>query len=97
MICPTLPIHLEAKRTERLNVYEALAQAIRDAGQDVPVVAHRRNGGDWIVILRLGDLLALITASPRSPSDGAHLPRHPEPPPLPEAATAPPRAPTEDL
>ena len=43
VICPSLPgIHFEAKRTERLHLYDAVAQARRDAGGKLPVVAHRK-------------------------------------------------------
>ncbi len=53
-------IHIECKRTETLRLYDALAQARRDAGTDeVPVVIHRRNRGKWIVILELEDLPVL--------------------------------------
>lgn len=56
--CPTLPFHIEVKRTERLNLYEAVEQAVGDAGDDqVPLVAHRRNRGPWLAVLRLEDLL----------------------------------------
>ena len=38
-----------------------MQQAIDDAGPDsVPLVAHRRNGGAWLAILRLDDLLELL-------------------------------------
>ena len=62
VFCPSLPLHFEAKRCERLRIHEAMAQAIRDAGDQVPVVAHRRNRSDWLAILTLSDLLALIEA-----------------------------------
>ena len=52
------PIHIEVKRVERLNVHEAMQQAIRDAdGQALPVMAHWRNKEPWLVTLRLDDLL----------------------------------------
>lgn len=51
-------VHLEVKRAERFNVYDALDQATRDAdGQAVPVVAHRRNNRPWVVCLWLEDWL----------------------------------------
>ncbi len=49
-------VHLECKRTERFRLYEALEQAIADAGDKVPVVAHRQNHKPWVVITRLDDL-----------------------------------------
>jgi len=59
--CPSLPgIHWESKRCERLRLDEAIHQAVMDAGQRVPVVAHRRNRGEWLAVLRLSDLLGLL-------------------------------------
>ena len=64
VIVPTLPmIHFEAKRCERLSLYTALAQARRDAGDKVPVVAHRKNASEWVAILRLTDLLSILRES----------------------------------
>lgn len=56
-ICTGVPgVHFEVKRTESLSVYTALSQAIEDAGESVPVVLHRRNGQEWLAIVRLEDL-----------------------------------------
>lgn len=52
--------HLEVKRVEAGNLYNWLAQAIRDGGQKVPVVAHRRNKQEWVAILRMEDFLNLL-------------------------------------
>ena len=49
-------VHFEVKRTETLSLYKAMEQAIADAGEDVPVVVHRRNHKDWLVVVRLEDL-----------------------------------------
>ena len=48
-------IHVEVKRTERGNPYDWLTQAVRDAGKKCPLVLHRRNNREWIMILRLSD------------------------------------------
>ena len=48
-------IHLEVKRTERGNLYSWLDQAIADAGQKIPVVLHRRNRREWVLVVRLAD------------------------------------------
>ena len=53
-------VHFECKRVEAGNPYVWLAQAIRDAGAKLPVVAHKRNGKDWIAVLPLSALLALL-------------------------------------
>ncbi len=48
-------LHLEVKRCEAGNPYRWMDQAVRDAGDKVPVVLHRRNGRDWLLIVRLTD------------------------------------------
>ena len=55
-------IHIEVKRRERLNIYEAMAQSIRDAarfGDGAPTVFHRRNRSEWLVTMRIEDWLNL--------------------------------------
>ena len=49
-------IHVEVKRVERLNIHEAMAQAVRDSGGRVmPIVAHRRNRDGWMITMRADD------------------------------------------
>jgi len=43
--------HIECKRVERFNAYDAMAQAAQDCGNNVPVVFHRRNRGRWLVVM----------------------------------------------
>ena len=52
-------LHLEVKRTEKLQLWPAFEQANRDAGGDTPVVVHRANHRPWVAILPLGDLIEL--------------------------------------
>ena len=53
-------VHIEVKRTERLSLYDALAQAKHDArGGEMPVVMHRKNNCEWVVIQPLGDWIEL--------------------------------------
>ena len=53
-------IHIECKRVERLNVSEAMTQAINDAnGGDLPTVFHRKNREPWLVTMRLDDWMEL--------------------------------------
>lgn len=60
VVCPDLPgVHLECKRVEAGNPYKWMAQATRDAGGKVPVVAHRKNRQEWLAILPLHELLKL--------------------------------------
>jgi len=49
-------VHFEVKRCETLRLYEALAQAIDEAGDNVPVVLHKQNHKPWVAIVRLDDL-----------------------------------------
>lgn len=51
--------HVEVKREERLNVYDAIDQAVRDSGARVPYVAHRRNRRPWLITIRAQDLVRL--------------------------------------
>ena len=55
-------IHIECKRVERLNVGEAMEQAIRDSDRmldGMPALFHRRNRKPWLVTMRLEDWLKL--------------------------------------
>ena len=53
-------IHVEVKRTERLNIHEAMTQAVRDCnGQALPIVAHRRNRDGWMITMRAADWFSL--------------------------------------
>lgn len=48
-------IHFEVKRTETLSLYKAMEQAIADCGENIPVVAHRRNRRGWLLVMRADD------------------------------------------
>ena len=53
-------IHIECKRVEKLNIYDAISQAIHDAKEgSLPAVFHRRNRCDWLVTMRLEDWINL--------------------------------------
>lgn len=54
-------VHFEVKRTEKLRLYDAIAQATEDApeGHD-PVVLHRQNNKDWVVILPAANFLKIM-------------------------------------
>ena len=56
-----LRMHIEVKRVERLNVPEAVHQAVRDAAEGYfPVVAHRRNREQWLLTMPLESFLAAV-------------------------------------
>jgi len=60
-------IHLESKRVERGNPYEWLSQAVADAGGKVPVVLHRRNRQEWVVVMRLSDVPKFVLEASAGP------------------------------
>lgn len=53
-------LHFECKRSERFSLYDALEQARGDAGEAVPVVAHRRSRREWVAVLPLEDFLKIV-------------------------------------
>ena len=53
-------IHIECKWVERLNLYDAIAQAVHDALEDeLPAVFHRKNHGEWLVTMKLSDWMKM--------------------------------------
>lgn len=53
-------IHIEVKRVEKLNLYDAMAQSVRDAKDgETPAVFHRKNNKEWLVTLRLDDYMKM--------------------------------------
>jgi hypothetical protein len=63
VVLPGVPIHVEAKRTERLALWAALEQAKADAPAGaVPIVWHKCNRRESVVILETSQLLALAKA-----------------------------------
>lgn len=56
-------IHQEVKRVERLNVSDAIRQAIRDKkDEDIAIVAHRKNREEWLVTMRAEEWFKLYKA-----------------------------------
>lgn len=53
-------IHIECKRVQNLNLYEAMDQSKRDSkeGQS-PAVFHRKNNKKWLVTMELDDFMKL--------------------------------------
>ena len=53
-------IHIECKAVERLNIHEAMAQAINDAREgEAPAVFHKKNRTGWLVTTRLEDFMKI--------------------------------------
>lgn len=56
-------IHIEVKRVEKLNIDNALDQAIRDKrAAEIPIVLHRKNRSVWKVTMRFEDWIAMYKA-----------------------------------
>lgn len=53
-------IHVEVKRVEKLNLKAAYSQSRDDAGEDIPIVVHRKSREPWMVTLSLEDFLEIF-------------------------------------
>lgn len=66
-------IHIECKRNERLNLYDAVDQSKRDAQFDiVPAVMHRKNNCEWLVTMTLDNWMKLYREYEAGEAIGAH-------------------------
>lgn len=64
-------IHIEVKRVEKLNIDNAMAQAISDSKELVfPTVFHRKDHKDWLVTMRLDDWINLYKSYENAKADG---------------------------
>ena len=53
-------IHIEAKAVERLNLYDAMAQAKADAREgELPAVFHKRNRCKVLVTMEIDDFMEI--------------------------------------
>jgi hypothetical protein len=58
-----LPLHIEVKAVEKLNLENAMSQARRDASPgSTPIVMHKRNHTPWKCTLLFTDLCSLLRA-----------------------------------
>ena len=61
---PTPPFMWEIKRRQKLAVYQFMRQVVDAVGNhalcDVPVVALRADGEEWLVLMRAKDVLPLL-------------------------------------
>lgn len=59
-----LPLHIEVKRVERLNLKQAYQQAVHDSkangNNEIPVVFHRQSYQPWMVSFSAEDFLELV-------------------------------------
>ena len=64
VVCEGLAgFHFEVKFTERLQLRAAMQQATLEAGDKIPVVAHKSSRKSWLVVLRADDFLRLMKES----------------------------------
>lgn len=53
-------IHIECKRVEKLNLYDAISQSVSDAKEnEMPAVFHRKNHCEWLVTMRFDDFMRM--------------------------------------
>jgi hypothetical protein len=58
--CIGLPnVYQEVKRVEHLNINNAMTTAVQDAGDKIPIVAHRKNRSPWLVTMQAKDWFKL--------------------------------------
>ena len=72
-------IHCEVKRVEKLNIYNAIDQAKRDAKNgDFPTVFHRKNRCNWLVTMELDDFMKLYEGYIKSENVKAYIAKNTE-------------------
>lgn len=55
-------LHIEAKRREKMQLYDWMAQSVRDArAGELPVVMHRASRCETLVTMRLPDFMQLYS------------------------------------
>lgn len=56
-------VHIEVKRTEKLNIDKAMEQSIKDSREnEMPIVVHRKNRAKWLVTMPLDLWMILYKA-----------------------------------
>ena len=73
--CEELPeIHFEVKRVEAGNPYNWVTQAQRDCNGNgkLPIVAHKRNHADWLVVMPASEFFKIIRRSDLIQSNGSN-------------------------
>ena len=57
-------IHIECKRVEKLNIYNAIAQAKQKKREnEIPAVFHRKDRCNWLVTMELNDFMKIYKSS----------------------------------
>jgi Holliday junction resolvase len=66
-------IHVEAKHQERMQLYEWMAQAVRDHREGtLPAVFHKANNKDLLVTMRFDDWMTIYNNSDFPDKEGDH-------------------------
>lgn len=56
-----VPVHVEVKRTERLDLYAGIRQAQIESDGRPYWLVHRRNGTQWFVTMPLAQAVGMLT------------------------------------
>lgn len=57
-------IHIECKRVQNLNLYNAISQAKADANEnELPAVFHRKDRSEWLVTMTFSDWMKIYKES----------------------------------
>ena len=72
-------IWAEVKRVEKLNIYNAIDQAKRDAKNgDMPTVFHRKNRCNWLVTMELDEFMKIYDGYIKSENVKAYIEKNTE-------------------
>lgn len=58
--CPDFPFSVECKHVEKLNLYKAFTQAIKDSKGKPPCVIHTKNNHENLITMKFEDFLKLL-------------------------------------
>lgn len=64
-------IHIECKRVEKLNIYDAVSQAKADSKEhELPAVFHRKDRCEWLVTMTFDDWMKIYKESEFNQKEG---------------------------
>jgi len=52
-------IHVEVKHNQTLNIHDAMEQSSSEAGDKIPIVAHKKNHKSWLITMYADDWFRL--------------------------------------
>ena len=60
-VISNLPFHFEVKFVEKLNIRDAVTQAVGDCPEGkIPAVAHKKKRDEWLVTVRADDFFKIL-------------------------------------